>query len=170
MYYCLLFTTHVIKQINTLHNFRTAKLFRAVVLRVGRTPTAVFLHQVGSSYGLLYHLLRLIPHVPHDGELQLPAVLLLRRSELGGGAGFGPDLLYHLAEVEPAASEPVAALLHGAPHVEQLVPPHVVEGPPVPRLVPGELDPVGAIIHAAIVGHRVSIRHLVRLGSSKLER
>ena len=130
----------------------------------------MLLHQVGSSYGLLDHLLRLIPHISHDGEFQLPAVLLLCGSELGGGAWFSPDLLYHLAEVEPAASEPVAALLHGAPHVEQLVPPHVVEGPPVPRLVPGELDPVGAIIHAAIVGHRVSIRHLVRLDSGKLER
>ena len=48
LYYSLLFTTqHVIKQLNTLHNFRTAVLSRSVVLRVGRSSAAVLLHQVG---------------------------------------------------------------------------------------------------------------------------
>ena len=124
----------------------------------------MLLHQIGPGKSLLDHCLSLVPHVPHNRKLQLSAVLLLCRPELGGIARLRSDLLHHRTEVEPAAPELVAALFHGSPQELQLISPHVVEGPSIPRLVSGELDPVGPIIHAAITGLPVPVRHLDQSG------
>ena len=61
--------------------------------------------------------------------------------------------------MELAAPELLVAFFYSAPHVHQLVPPHVVEGPSFPGLVSGDLDPVNSVIHATIAAHPVSVSH-----------
>ena len=57
----------------------------------GGSPVLVFLHQVGSGQGLPHHRLRLLPLVPQDRQLQLPAELALPRQELEGVGWLRPD-------------------------------------------------------------------------------
>ena len=156
LYYCLLFTTHDI----TLHIFRTAILLS--ILRVGGPSAAMLFYQVGSGQGLLHHSLGFFPPVPHDRQFQLTGVLVLCSPELGGVARLRPDLLHHLREAEPVAPAVLAALLQCFPHVREVLPRHVVEGPAVPGLVSREHNPVGTVIHTSVEGHwLVIICHLV---------
>ena len=58
------------------------------------------------------------------------------------------------------APELMAAFFHCAPHVHQLIPPHVVEGPSSPGRVSGDLNPVSPVIHATVAAHPASVSHL----------
>ena len=134
------------------------KALVTVVLREGRAPARMLFHQEGSRHGLLLHGPGFLPHVGHDGELQLPDVLLAAsRCRRRGSRWSGHKVLNSLAELLPPLPKAVAAGCHPVPDFLELWPLHVVEWAALPgHLVTRQLDPVSPVVHSAVQWHVVA--------------
>ena len=94
-----------------------ATMAELIELRIGGPPVLVLLYQVCSGQSLLHHGSCLLPHVSHNGQLQLPTELVLPSPELGRVGRLRPDLRHPLTQLDPAESMLLAVVFFGVPHI-----------------------------------------------------